>query len=46
MPLATDGQYTIAEVEGLAGFDVKEPTYLPEGVSFDHATYQTSPSPM
>ena len=36
---------TIAEVEGLAGFNVKEPTYLPVGVSVDFATYQTTPSP-
>ena len=45
MPLPTDVPYTIAEVEELAGFDIKEPTYLPMGVSFDYATYQKSPYP-
>lgn len=35
----------IAEAERLAGFDVKEPTYLPQGVSFDSATYQATPNP-
>jgi hypothetical protein len=38
-------QYTVAEVEYMAGFDVKEPTYLPAGVSLEFATYETSPSP-
>lgn len=37
---------TIAEVEGLAGFDIREPAYLPAGVSFDFATYQDSPTPI
>jgi hypothetical protein len=32
-------------VEELAGFDVKEPTYLPKGVLFDFVTYRESPSP-
>ncbi|MDQ3005858.1 MAG: DUF4367 domain-containing protein [Chloroflexota bacterium] len=45
MPLPTDTPHTIAEVEELAGFDIKEPTYLPTGVSFDYATYQKSPYP-
>jgi hypothetical protein len=45
IPLPTDTPHTIAEVEELAGFDVKEPTYLPTGVSFDYATYQKSPYP-
>lgn len=45
MPLSTATPNTIAEVEESAGFDVKEPTYLPTGVSFDHATYQELPSP-
>ena len=36
---------TVAEVEKLAGFDVKEPSYLPSGVSFDFATYQKTPDP-
>lgn len=35
----------IAKVEKQAGFDVREPTYLPQGVSFDSATYQTTPNP-
>jgi hypothetical protein len=45
MPLPTDGNHTVSEVEKLAGFDVKEPTYLPKGVSFDYGTYQESPHP-
>jgi hypothetical protein len=45
MPLPTDTAHTIAEVEQLAGFDIKEPAYLPSGVSFDYATYQKSPTP-
>jgi hypothetical protein len=45
MSLPTDIPLTIAEVEHLTGFDVKEPTYLPTGVSFEYATYQTSPYP-
>jgi DNA-binding CsgD family transcriptional regulator len=45
IPLPTDVPYTMSEVEKAAGFDVKEPTYLPTGVSFDHATYQSSPNP-
>ena len=45
MPLPTDAPHTIAEVEELAGFDVKQPTYSPTGVSFDFATYQKMPSP-
>ena len=36
----------IAEVEELAGFDIREPDYLPAGVSFDFATYQNSPTPI
>jgi hypothetical protein len=44
-PLPTDTPYTIAEVEKLAGFDVKEPTYLPNEVSFAFATYQKLPDP-
>ena len=43
VPLPTDIRYTTADVEGLAGFDVKEPTYLPSGVSFDYAAFQGSP---
>ncbi len=45
MPLPNDTPHTIAEVEKLAGFDVKEPKYLPNEVSFDFATYQKSPYP-
>ena len=45
MPLPTDTPHTIAEVEKLAGFDIKEPTYLPNDVSFDFATYQKPPYP-
>ncbi len=45
MPLPTDTPYTVAEVEKLAGFDVKEPTYFPNEVSFDFATYQKPPYP-
>ena len=41
----SDSPYSIAEVEQLAGFDVKEPAYLPKGVTFDFATYQEQPSP-
>jgi len=44
-PIPTDVPYTFAQVEELAGFDVKEPTYLPKGVSFDFATYRKSPHP-
>jgi hypothetical protein len=36
----------IADVEKLAGFDVREPAYLPKGVSFDTAAYQTAPNPL
>lgn len=45
LPLPTDTPYTITEVEKLAGFDVKEPTYLPDEVFFDFATYQKPPYP-
>ncbi|HET9905113.1 MAG TPA: hypothetical protein VFQ23_00685 [Anaerolineales bacterium] len=44
-PLPTNVPHTVAEVEELAGFDVKEPAYLPTGVSFDYATYQEAPFP-
>ena len=44
-PLPPNVPYTIAEAEELSGFDIKEPTYLPTGVSFDFATYQKSPHP-
>ena len=37
---------TITEAEKLAGFDIREPDYLPAGVSFDFATYQDSPAPL
>jgi len=45
IPLPTDVHFTIPEVEDLAGFDVKEPAYLPTGVSFEYATFEESPSP-
>jgi len=45
MPLPTDAPLMVSEVEELAGFDVKEPSYLPTGVSFDHAAYQKTPYP-
>jgi hypothetical protein len=45
MPLPTDVPRTVADAEELAGFDVKEPAYLPAGVSLDYATYQELPSP-
>lgn len=35
----------IADVEKQAGFDVKEPTYLPQGVTFDTAAYESDPNP-
>lgn len=45
-PEQTENQLlTVPEVEKLAGFDVKEPSYLPDGVSLDFATYQKMPSP-
>jgi DNA-binding CsgD family transcriptional regulator len=45
IPLPTDVPHTLSEVEKLAGFDFKEPTYLPTGVFFDHAIYRKSPYP-
>ncbi|HEX2996598.1 MAG TPA: DUF4367 domain-containing protein [Anaerolineales bacterium] len=39
-PIIRDIPLTIVEVEELAGFDVREPTYLPKGVSFEYATYE------
>lgn len=45
MPPPTDGSYTVAVIETLAGFDVKEPAYLPTGVAFDFATYKQPPHP-
>jgi len=45
LPLPTDTPYTVAEVKKLAGFDVKEPKYLPNEVSFDFATCQKPPYP-
>jgi hypothetical protein len=44
-PIPTDVPHTIAEIEELAGFDVREPAYFPTGVSFDFASYQKTPSP-
>jgi hypothetical protein len=37
--------HSIADVEKLAGFDVKEPAYMPEDVSFYFATFEKEPSP-
>jgi hypothetical protein len=45
-PLETARFKTVAEAEQLAGFNVQEPGYLPEGVSFDYATYQETPQPV
>ena len=39
-PTIDNTHYTIAEVEKLAGFDVREPAYLSAGVSFEYATFQ------
>lgn len=36
---------TLVEAEERAGFDVREPAWLPAGVSFDFATYRPEPSP-
>lgn len=44
-PLPTEVPRTLAEIETLAGFDVKEPTSLPEGAVFDYAVYKKSPHP-
>lgn len=42
MPEANESTSTnsILEIENMAGFDIKEPTYLPEQVFFDTATYE------
>jgi hypothetical protein len=42
-PAGEEGRYTLAQVRELAGFDVREPTYLPAGVSFEYAAHQASP---
>lgn len=36
---------TVADAEKLSGFDVKEPSYLPMGVSLDTVSYQSAPNP-
>ncbi len=36
-----DNPLTVAEAEKLAGFEVKEPAYLPKGVFFEYAAYET-----
>jgi hypothetical protein len=41
--LDPDCLQSIADVETLAGFDVKEPSDLPEGVSFHFAVFNTKP---
>jgi hypothetical protein len=43
-PPPTEGILSVADVEKLAGFDVKEPAYLPNGVSFQTAVFQNSPN--
>lgn len=45
LPIATNIPGRIAEVETLAGFDVKEPAYLPAEASFNFAAYQSPPYP-
>ena len=45
IPLPTPLPLTLAEIEEVAGFDVKEPSYLPTGVAFDFVTYQAPPYP-
>ena len=42
-PFQTAARHTIEEIEQLAGFDVKVPSYLPQGVSLDFATYEAAP---
>lgn len=39
------GPMNLPEIEKVAGFDVQEPAYLPEGVYFDSAIYQEAPHP-
>ncbi len=36
---------SIADVEKIAGFHIKKPTYLPKGVLFDFATYRRESAP-
>jgi hypothetical protein len=43
--LDPDCLHSISDAEKMAGFDVQEPAYLPNDVSFYFATYQTSPNP-
>jgi len=43
---STEGILSVVDVEKLAGFDVKEPAYLPSGVSYQTAVFQNSPSPL
>lgn len=37
---------SIVDVEKMAGFDVREPAYLPKEVSFYFATFEKAPSPV
>jgi hypothetical protein len=43
--LDPDCLHSISDAEKMADFDIQEPTYLPNDVSFYFATYQTSTSP-
>ena len=43
--LDADCLHSIADAEKMAGFDVKEPGYLPEDVSFYYATVEEAPNP-
>lgn len=45
-PLPTDAPYTFVEAEKLAGFDVKEPTYLPTGVPSNLQRFKNRPIPL
>ena len=45
-PTSTEAFLTVEDVEKLAGFDVKEPSYLPAGVSFQTSVFQDSPNPV
>ena len=36
---------SVAEAENLAGFKIQQPSYLPDGVSLDFMTYQSSLAP-
>jgi len=42
----TEGILSVSDAEKLAGFDVKEPSYLPAGVSFQTSVFQDTPNPL